>query len=400
MKRLMILGGTRYVLPIIKAAHNLGVHVITCDYMPDNYAHRFSDEYCNVSIIEQEHVLKKAKELKIDGITSFACDPGVVIAAYVAEKLGLPSVGSYEAVSILQDKGKFRSYLAENGFNVPKSRVYTNIDDVLNDMKEFSYPVIAKPVDSAGSKGVTKITNSVMGPDAVKNAFYHSFKNEIIIEDYLEQIGHSSDSDSFSVDGELRFLSFNSQLFDHNAPNPYTPAGFYWEPTMSKAHQSELRDELQRLMKLLDLKTSIYNIETRECTDGKAYIMECSPRGGGNRLAECLEMAAGVNLIENTVRAALGMKITDIVQGDYNGYWGEVILHSNKTGIFEKITILDEIKDNIIETDLWIKEGDRIENFTGANTSVGTIILRFDDSSRMKEVMNDIDRFVEIEIRE
>ena len=117
-RKLMILGGSRYAIPVIDKAHELGCYVITCDYLPDNIAHKYSDEYCNISIIDKEAVLQKAKELKIDGITSFACDPGVVTAAYVAEKMGLPFQGSYESTCILQDKGLFRKFLKDNGFNV------------------------------------------------------------------------------------------------------------------------------------------------------------------------------------------------------------------------------------------------------------------------------------------
>ncbi len=90
MKKLMLLGGSRYLLPVIEAAHKLGLYVITCDYLPDNMAHKYADEYCNISIIEKDAVLECAVEHQIDGIMSFACDPGVVTAAYVAEKMGLP----------------------------------------------------------------------------------------------------------------------------------------------------------------------------------------------------------------------------------------------------------------------------------------------------------------------
>ena len=86
MKKIMLLGGARYALPVIEAAHKLVIYVITCDYLPDNIAHKYSDEYANVSIIDKEAVLAKAKELEIDGILSFACDPVVSTAAYVAEK--------------------------------------------------------------------------------------------------------------------------------------------------------------------------------------------------------------------------------------------------------------------------------------------------------------------------
>ena len=86
MKKLLLLGGSRYILPVIKKAHELGIYVITCDYLPNNIAHKYSDRYCNVSIIEKDAVLKVAQENKIDGVMSFACDPGVVTASYVAEK--------------------------------------------------------------------------------------------------------------------------------------------------------------------------------------------------------------------------------------------------------------------------------------------------------------------------
>ena len=94
MKKLLLLGGAQYLLPVIEEAHKLGLYVITCDYLPDNIAHKHSDEYRNVSIIDKDAVLSTARELGIDGIMSFACDPGVVTAAYVAEKLGLPFAGS------------------------------------------------------------------------------------------------------------------------------------------------------------------------------------------------------------------------------------------------------------------------------------------------------------------
>lgn len=106
----MLLGGLRYLLPVIDAAHKMGIYVITADYLPDNIAHKYSDEYVNVSIIDKEAVLKVAREKQIDGIMSFAVDPGVVTASYVQQEMGLPSFGPYESVVILQNKDKFRAF--------------------------------------------------------------------------------------------------------------------------------------------------------------------------------------------------------------------------------------------------------------------------------------------------
>lgn len=399
MKKLMLLGGMRYLIPVIKAAHKMGVYVITCDYLPDNIAHKYSDEYCNVSIIDKEAVLEVAKRLEIDGIMSFACDPGVETSAYVAEKLGLPCTGSYEAIKILQNKGKFRKFLKENGFNVPTAKGYKDIEEAIKEKHLFRWPVIVKPTDSAGSKGVTKVDNPEELRKNIEYALSFSHSNEFIIEDFLEKVGHSSDCDSFSVDGKLKFVSFSGQRFDENCENPYTPAAFSWPATISDEHQKELKSELERLLKLLNMKTGIYNIEVRECTDGKAYIMECSPRGGGNRLAEMMKYCTGVDLVTNSVRAALGEEIRDVEQKDIKGYWAEVILHSEKTGIFEELWISEEIKNNLIERDLWIEKDTRVGGFSGANEAIGTLILKFDKEEELQKVLTNQKDYIKIIIK-
>ena len=400
MKKLMILGGTRYALPVIKAAHELGAWVITADYLPDNTAHKYSDEYCNVNITDLEATLNAAQERNIDGVISFACDPGVVTAAYVAEKMGLPSVGSYEAVSILQNKGRFRAFLTEHGFNVPTAKGYTAIEDALHDTGLFHWPVIVKPTDSAGSKGVTRVDDPAQLRQAIEHALSFSRGKEFIIEDFITQHGFSSDTDSFSVDGELKFVSFNSQRFDSHAENPYTPAAYSWPSSMTEAHQAELASEIQRLITLLGLGTSIYNIETREGTDGKAYIMECSPRGGGNRLAECLEYATGVKLVENAVRAALGMPTVGVEQKPYDGCWAEIILHSDQPGVFDSLWIDDSIAENVYERDLWIEPGTKVGGFSAANEAIGTLVLKFQTDKRLQEVMREPSHYVKVLLRE
>lgn len=398
MKKLLLLGGSRYILPVIKSAHDLGIYVITCDYLPNNIAHKYSDEYYNVSIIDKDAVLSLAKKLKIDGIMSFACDPGVVTAAYVAEQLGLPACGSYKSVCILQNKARFRKFLQENGFNVPWSKGYRNVEDALNDAVSFHWPVIVKPVDSAGSKGVARVDKLEDLKETIENALRFSLSNEVIIEDFIEKKGCSSDTDSFSVNGELKFVSFSSQRFDENSQNPYTPAAYSWPSTFSKENEEILKNEIQRLLQLLGMRTSIYNIETREGTDGKPYIMELSPRGGGNRLAEMLKYATGVDLIKCAVLAAIG-ELVEVEQKLYNGCWAEVILHSDKPGVFKELVINDDIPAEIIEKDLWIKEGDKVGGFAGANEAIGTLVLRFEAEKEMNQCMTNLKEYIQVIVK-
>lgn len=112
------------MLPVIEAAHKQGYYVITCDYLPDNVAHKYADEYHNVSIIDKESVLRLSKELSIDGIMSFAVDPGVMTAAYVQEQMGLPAFGPYESVCILQNKDCFGVSWLSMILMFPKQKVF------------------------------------------------------------------------------------------------------------------------------------------------------------------------------------------------------------------------------------------------------------------------------------
>lgn len=398
-KKLMILGGLRYLLPVIEEAHKLGVYVITADYLPDNIAHKYSDEYCNVSIVDKEAVLKAAQELQIDGILSHAVDPGVVSAAYVAEKMRLPFQCSYKAACILQDKSLFRQFLSENGFNTPHAKGYNNTEAALKDVDYFTWPIIVKPVDSAGSKGVTKVEKIEQLPHAIKTALASSISKHFIIEDFLDLDGYQSSADVFTIDGDLVYPAYSDQLFDKAAANPYTPAIEIWPASMNQQHQEELTSELQRLFRLLGVKSGIYNVESRVCTNGKAYIMEVSPRGGGNRIAELQDMATGQSLIKNEIQKALNVSMDGLSVPVYDGVWCNYILHSEVAGILDSVEIDKRFKEEHVRSiGLTKKPGDEIEVFMGANQSLGTLFLRFDTREELDNALVNIKKHINIKI--
>lgn len=374
-KKLMLLGGIRYLLPVIEAAHKEGYWVITADYLPDNIAHKYSDEYVNVSIIDKEAVLKVAREKEIDGIMSFGVDPGVVSASYVQNKMGLPSFGPYESVEILQNKDRFRSFLKDNGFNVPWTFGFSSIEEAWTNRSKFAYPLMVKPTDSAGSKGCSRVDGENKLYEALEHAMSFSFSKHIIVEEFLEKKGCSSDSDSYSENGILKFVDFNSQMFDSNAENPYTPAAYTWPSTYTDDEKKYLTSEIQRLINLLGMKTCVFNVETRVATNGKPYIMEVSPRGGGNRLCEMIRYSTGVDLIGAITRYVVGDEPGEIEQKGFRGNWAEIVLHADKSGKFSHLDISDELKGSIVEEDLWIKSGDAVEPFCGANNTIGTLII-------------------------
>ena len=395
-KRLMLLGGIRYLLPVIKAAHEQGYYVITADYIPDNIAHKYSDEYVNVSIIDKEAVLKVARQKEIDGIMSFGVDPGVIAASYVQNQMGLPSFGPFESVDILQHKDKFRAFLSKHGFNVPWAFGFSSLAEAWESREKFAYPLIVKPTDSAGSKGCTRVNSEEKLMDAILYAFKYSISGHIIVEEFLEKKGCSSDTDSYAQDGLLKFVSFSAQRFDANAVNPYTPSAYSWPSTFTKEEETYLTSEIQRLITLLGMKTSVFNIEVRVATNNKPYIMELTPRGGGNRLCEMLRYATGVDMITAITRAMVGDEPEVIKQKPYNGHWAEIILHAEKDGEFVGLQIDPSLPSEIVEEDLWVNPGDFVHGFEAANDAIGTLVLKFENAENLEKVISNQEKWLKV----
>ena len=212
--------------------------------------------------------------------------------------------------------------------------------------------------------------------------------------------GYHSSADPFTVDGELKFVTYSDQLFDPAADNPYTPAYIIWPSSMKEEHQKVLTDETQRLVKLLGMQTGIYNIET--CVaNGKPYIMEVSPRGGGCKIAELQRLAFGVDLIENEVRKAVGLPVEAVKQTECDGHWCEMVVHARpgESGVLKKIWVDPEVEKKYLKVvDLSAKEGDYVKPFTGANMALGDMFFRFDTREELDAVMAKAHEWLHIEL--
>ena len=231
---------------------------------------------------------------------------------------------------------------------------------------------------------------------AIKYAFKYTISRNIIIEEFLEKKGCSSDTDSYAYNGELKFVSFSSQRFDVDAINPYTPSAYSWPSTFTKEQEAYLTKEIQRLITLLRMKTSVFNIEVRVATNNKPYIMELTPRGGGNRLCEMLRYATGVDLITAITRATVGDEPEAIEQKPYNGHWAEVILHADKSGEFVDLQIDPLLPADIIEKDIWVCPGEHVHGFEAANDAIGTLVLKFENKDDLESVITNQKRWLKV----
>ena len=396
MKKILLLGGSYFQVPSVKKAKELGYYTITCDYLPDNPGHKYADEYHNVSTTDKEAVLKLAKKLNIDGIVCYASDPAAPTASYVAEKLGLPG-HPYKSVEILSNKDLFRKFLAENGFNTPFAKGYTNVENAKKDWILFKKPIMVKPVDSSGSKGITKIEHIEELDNAFEYALNFTRAKRIVIEEYVESFVDSINGDGFSVNGKLVFSCFAGQYFSSKVPNPFTPVSSIWPNRMSQELHGKVHNEIQKVLTLLNMKTGSYNFEARIDKNNNVYLMEIGTRNGGNLGPQAIYFATGVDLVEYTIKAALGEDCSDLTQTPTKKCCAYYVVHALNNGQFKEVKIDKTFQnENIIEFHLMKKTGEEVTTLNGSNATVGIMILEFRNPDDAYKKMENMDTLVRV----
>lgn len=403
MKKLLMLGGSLYQTYAIKEAKRLGYYVITCDYLPSNPGHKYADEYYNVSTTDKEAVLRLATELKIDGVVAYASDPAAPTAAYVCETLGLPT-SPYKSVEILSNKDLFRAFLQENGFNCPKAMGFTTFEDALEHIDEFQLPVMVKPVDSSGSKGINKMSDKSQLKAYVEEALHYSRGKRFLIEEFIVKKGYQISGDAFSVDGKLVFHCLGNEFYDPSCDKDFAPLGECWPFLMDHKYIEDLENQLQRIMTLLNMKSNAYNVEAIVGEDDKVYLLELGARSGGSLIPQVTECATGVNMVTWVIQAAAGDPIDVSVLGGkcempINGYWSNYMVHSNLTGSFQGISYDSEFaKKHLVDFVNDLKVGDPVHRFRDAQDCIGEFILKYDNIDQMFNIIKNIESFINIDI--
>lgn len=396
MKRILMLGGSLYQTYAIREAVAMGHYVITCDYLPDNPGHKYAHEYYNVSTTDKEAVLELARGLNLDGIVAYASDPAAPVAAYVCEKLGLPT-SPYKSVEILSNKDLFRNYLKEHGFNTPLAIGFTSFEEANSAKDKFRLPVMVKPVDSSGSKGINKLTDWTQLEEYVKDALSYSRAKRIVIEEFIEKQGWQISGDAFSVDGELRFHCFGNEYYNPNGKKDFAPIGESWPFMMDKNLIPRLHDDLQRLITSLGMKSTAYNVEAIVDKDNNIYILELGARSGGSLIPQITKYATGVDMVPYVIKAALGEDCSDLQMAESKGCWANYMVQSRTTGKYMS-TWFDPTfeKEHLVEYVHDLKPGDEVHEFRDAGDALGELIVRFESTEQMFKMLGEMDKYIKI----
>jgi len=396
MKKILMLGGAMQQIPAIAAAKKMGLYVITCDYLPENPGHQYADAYYNVSTTDKEAVLELAEKLEIDGIVAYASDPAAPTAAYVSEKMGLPG-NPYKSVELLTQKDLFREFLAQNGFCTPLAKGYSCYEEIGEEINDFKFPVMVKPVDSSGSKGVVKVYEKAGLYDAVEEALSYSRGKRFIIEEFIQKKGYQISGDGFSVDGKLVFTSYGNELYSGKGTREYVALGEFWPSLLSEELKNKVDHELQRLITALGMRTSAYNIEVILDENDDVYILELGPRNGGSYIPQLIQYATGVDLVYYTILGAIGEDCSELKMASTKGCYSNYMIYSVVSGKYKGLWFDETFKKNhLLDVYCTYSEGDEVHAYKNTTHSLGTILFKADSVEAMIALTENMENYYRV----
>lgn len=396
MKKIISLGGNFYQMTAVKAAKKMGIYVIDVDYLPDNPAHRYADEYYNISITEKEQILELAKELQVDGIISYASDVGAPTAAYVAEKMGLPT-NSYETVFRMTRKDLFHPFLKKNGFFIPDVIQIRCKQDVY-DFFEKHDEILLKPVNSSGSKGITKITSRDQIDKAFDVAVEYSRDSVLVAEEFIGRDYYQIAGDAFVVNGKIAYFGVANEHFNVKC-NPLVPVGESFPADISNEKKEQAKQEIQRAITCLGIQNGAINLDFMFDKKGNIFIIELGPRNGGNLITDAICLGSGVDLAEYTIMAALDMDLSSLKEREMDKYVASYIFHSMKDGIYDEIELSEMMKKKIVSMDMFIEKGEVVHRFENGGFGIGAGLLEFDSREEMLYMMDNMNDYYTVKLK-
>lgn len=400
MKKILMLGGSAQQVPAIEAAKKMGYYTVLIDYLPDNPGRFVADKWYQESTTNIDAVYRIAKEEGVSGILPYASDPAALPAAIVCERLGLPT-NPAESVEILGVKHKFRSFLQDNGFPCPRTFTFSPdmpLEEIEKGMSGLQFPIVIKPTDSSGSKGVSFLSDMNGIKNAVTHADSYSRNKILIAEEFIERgfpdvIG----GDIFVENGKIILFGDMACLRGDNGKS-LIPIGKRMPHGLTSSQSEKLHAELQRLIDKLCIKNGELNIELIIDKKDIPHFIELGPRAGGNMIPIQLSDAYKINLIKANVAAAMGQP-TELVPVKPTEAYMTYVLHSLKDGILQRISYSTEIEPFIYRKVHYKADGDKIEIFDGAGKAIGIVFMRFPDSETMNAFQPKLDTFIRVELK-
>lgn len=298
-KKIAIIGAALFQEPAIIKAKEMGLETHVFAWAACDPGEKIADYFYPISIREKDEILEECRRIGIDGIVSIASDLAMETVNYIAEELGLPG-NSVAATRISTNKHWMRKAFEENGDPSPRSMLvdaYTDFDRI-----DLEFPLIVKPTDRSGSRGVYKVTNRSKLRDAIIRAREYSFENKAVVEEFAEGDEYSIEYISFQ--GKHWFLAA-TQKITTGAPY-FIETGHRQPAPLSEEMISRIKAVSEHALDTLGLENGAAHIELKIDGD-KINIIEIGGRMGGDFIgSDLVELSTGYDFVKGVIKVAMG----------------------------------------------------------------------------------------------
>ena len=390
-KKMLLLGGGHAEIPLIQAAQNLGWYVITTGNAREGLGHPYADKNVFADFSDKDAMLELAKSEGVQAVCSGCNDFALLSTVYVCEKLGLPGHDSYATSLEIHHKDKYRALATRLGIPTPRAITVTvagtngtgdNDADFESAIAQLTFPIIVKPVDLTGGKGIHRAANANEAREAYKDACSRTRQDHIVVEEFVQGSNHGFSA--MLVKGKVAFaFSDNEQYYI----NKYMVSGANSPSTSSDKTLAMLREYSERIAQELHLVDGILHIQYIERADGIPIIIEICRRPPGDLYIKFVKYATGIDYPKFIVLAETGEDISSIADVPTHGFW---LRHCIMAGpeiengsIVRDVTSASKIQGNIVEKFLWYKPGEVITD--KLTYKAGIVFFRFDTLAEMQD---------------
>ena len=389
--KLLLLGGSHAEIPLIKAAQALGWFVITTGNNRDGLGHPYADKTVFADFSDKDTMLELARAENVQAVCSGCNDFALLSTVYVCEKLGLPGHDSYATSLEIHHKDKYRALATRLGIPTPRAMVVHNeqeFEAAISGANSagiksagLAFPIIVKPVDLTGGKGIHRAANIEEARAAYTDAAGRTREDHVVVEEFVQGTNHGFSA--MLVKGKVAFaFSDNEQYF----VNKYMVSGANSPSTTSAAGLAKLRDYSERIARELHLVDGILHIQYIEKADGTPVIIEICRRPPGDLYIKFVQYATGVDYPKFIIMAETGMDISAIPDVPTQGYWLRHCVMAgpdvkNRSTVRE-VVFAPEIQENIVEKFLWYKPGETITDTL--HYKAGIVFFKFGSLAEMQ----------------
>jgi len=377
-KKILIVGGGHSEIPLVNAARELGLYVITTGNSPSGLAHKYSDKFYNCDYSNKEDIYQLAKKIGIDFICFGAHDLSYFSTVYSASKLGLDYFDDMKTAQILHHKDKFKKFCLENNILSPKAKSFTDKNEALDYVThKIKLPCMVKPIDMGGGKGITKINSTDDIENAIKNAFNYSKSKAIVVEDFFEGSLHSFST--FIVDKKVKFHFEDMEISCKN--NPYGVCTSISPSENVENVINALIIETEKVVNLLNLKDGLLHMQYLRNNKDIA-IVEFTRRIPGDMYNIPVEISTGFQYAKNIIRYAMG-QIVNIENKKQEKFVSRHCIVGEGNIIFDTV-----IKNNIVNEVIWNNSQDIPKQ--------GIVFLKYNSREEMLEKTNNINNLIKV----